>query len=641
MSSRAYVAHDHAVSVVRMYFQMVVVGLVLAVVLYSALMAGFLSYYVAAPIPEIRTVNGQPHLVNPPRAGRLPLIAMLKYFVSLNPKNYIRWNPNPRGSQPQTPQERVDRELLPFFQRELVPRNTYRKGVRLITHGRIDQLPWIFASSLVFFPAFGVLYFFVFRQVNKRISETRFVRGADLTPLSQMKEALAQAIAEEKQVTPEFLPLQLGVLALPESVSRRHIFVAGTTGTGKSVCLNQYIRSLHRPRAASPHVNKSVIYDVKGEFTSKHHREGDVIFYPFDRRSIGWSFFNEVLDYPDLDVLSTSLYEAPKDCKDPYWYKAARDVFRTGLFYLLREGKTSNLDIWEFFSYPLQEIRDCLYTLPMREMGALKHIDKADSQQAASVVSILQERLTFFRYLTDRDGTFSFRQFIQNDKDKRSLFLMNIPQYDAIFQPLMTFVIDIMTREVLSLPDSHTRRITFLIDEFGSLAKMPSIFDFLTMGRSKGGFLVLANQDLGSVGNIYGHDQKETFFNNFNLHLIFRINDPTTAEFLSRAFGEREVVKKFSSSQMSPTDLGDRISISEQEKLEKIILPTQFQDLKDFHAYLKIANHGVTTMKTPRKFLPTITDEFLPRDFDLQQLLKEAPASPPTASIPGIPEFAP
>ncbi|MGH9426317.1 MAG: type IV secretion system DNA-binding domain-containing protein, partial [Terriglobia bacterium] len=544
MPSRAYVAHDHAVSVVRMYFQMVVVGLVLAVVLYAALMAAFLSRYVAAPIPEIRTINGHPRLVSPPRAGRLPLIALLKYFVSLNPRNYIRWNPNPRGSQPQTPQERVDRELLPFFQRELVPRQTYRKGIRLITRGRIDQLPWIFACSLLFFPIFGVLYFLAFSQVNKRISKTRFVRGADLIPLSQMKEALDQAIAEETQANPELLPLQLGVLALPESVSRRHIFVAGTTGTGKSVCLNQYIHSLNRLKAASPHVNKSIIYDTKGEFTSKHHREDDIIFYPFDRRSVGWSFFNEVLDYPDLDVLSTSLYEPPKDCKDHYWYKAARDIFRTGLFYLLREGKASNLDIWEFFSYPLQQIRDCLATLPIREMGALKHIDKADSQQAASVVSILQERLTFFRYLTDREGTFSFRRFIRDEAERRSLFMMNVRHYDAIFRPLMTFVIDIMTREVLSLPDSRTRRITFLIDEFGSLAKMPSIFDFLTMGRSKGGFLVLANQDLGSVGNIYGHDQKETFFNNFNLHLIFRLNDPTTAEFLSKAFGEREVVKK-------------------------------------------------------------------------------------------------
>ena len=165
-------------------------------------------------------------------------------------------------------------------------------------------------------------------------------------------------------------------------------------------------------------------------------------------------------------------------------------------------------------------------------------------------------------------------------------------------------------------------------DEFGSLAKMPCIFDFLTMGRSKGGFLVLANQDLGSVSNIYGSDQKETFFNNFNVHLIFRLNDPTTAEFLSKAFGEREVIKKFQSSQFSPSDLGDRFSMSEQEKLEKIILPTEFQSLPDFHAYLKIANYGLTRMETPQKFLPVVNDEFVARDFGLQTMLQEKPSSP-------------
>jgi type IV secretory pathway TraG/TraD family ATPase VirD4 len=632
MSARAYVAHDHAVSVVRMYIQMVVVGLVLGGLLYSTLMGAFLSHYFSAPVPEIQAVNGQLRLLTLPRAPRLPLIAMLKYFVSLNPRNYFRWNPNPRATKPPVPEEQVDRELLPFFRSDQVPRDIYRQGIRLITGGRINRLPWILGCSLLFFPIFGILYFLAFSQVNRTISRTRFVRGADLIPLNEMKQALDATIDQEKYVNPNVLPLQLGTLSLPEAVSRRHIFVAGTTGTGKSVCLNHYIGSLNVLKAHSTDINKAVIYDVKGEFTSKHHHEDDIIFYPFDRRSIAWSFFNEVLDYPDLDILCTSLYEPPKDTRDAYWYNAARDVFRTGLFYLLREDRKTNRDIWEFFSQPLQLIRDCLYTLPVRELGALKHIDKADSNQAASVVSILQERLTFFRYLTDRDGSFSFRKFIQDDSNRGNLFLMNIRQYDAIFRPLMTFVIDIMIREVLSLPDSQSRRITFLIDEFGSLAKMLSIFDFLTMGRSKGGFLVLANQDLGSVGNTYGHDQKETFFNNFNLHLIFRINDPTTADFLSKAFGEREVVKKFSSSQMSPTDLGDRISISEQEKLEKIILPTQFQGLKDFHAYLKIANYGITAMKMPREFLPAITDGFLPRDFDLQQMLREKPAAAVVAS---------
>ncbi len=263
--------------------------------------------------------------------------------------------------------------------------------------------------------------------------------------------------------------------------------------------------------------------------------------------------------------------------------------------------------------------------MPIRELGAVKHIDKADSNMAASIISILQERLTFFRYLTDHDGPFSFRSFIRNDADRRNLFLMNIQMNEAIFRPLMTFVIEVMIREVLSLKDSYSRRITFVVDEFGSLDKMPSIFHCLTMGRSKGGFLVLANQDLGSVANVYGSDQKETFFNNFNAHLVFRLNDPTTAEFLSKAFGEREVIKKFQSSQFSPSDVGDRFSMSEQEKLERIVLPTEIQNLPDFHAYLKVANYGLTRMVTEKRILPKHTEEYTPRDFGLKEMLGRAP----------------
>jgi hypothetical protein len=61
--------------------------------------------------------------------------------------------------------------------------------------------------------------------------------------------------------------------------------------------------------------------------------------------------------------------------------------------------------------------------------------------------------------------------------------------------------------------------------------------------------------------------------------------------------------------------------MSEQEKLEKIILATEFQSLPDFHAYLKIANYGLTRMKMPQKFLPLISKEYLPRDFGLQSML--------------------
>jgi len=626
---RAFIAHDKAVSVVRMYLQMATVGIVLGTLLYAICLAAFLSHFVSGPIPETRVLNGQAQLIVRRNSRRLPLLPMLKYFVSLNPRNYIRFRQSGQGQT-----EPVERELQTFFRTPKVSREVYRLGIRLITGGRIEELRWIVPLSLLFFPAFGIAYFWLFRILNRSSSDILFVRGADLTALSVLQQRLEESITQERADGSDAEHLQLGPVRLPHKVARTHTLILGTPGTGKSVSLNNYIVTLNRFKATTEHAAKAIIYDAKGEFAGKHFSEAEVIFYPFDTRSVRWSFFNEVRDYPDLDVLSTSLYEPPKDTKDAYWYNAAKDVFRTGLFYLLKTGRKTNGDIWEFFCQPVSTIREAFQTLPIRETGAIKHIDKTDSNQAASVISILQERLTFFRYLTDTDGPFSFRQFIREESDRRNLFLMNMRQYDAIFRPLMTFVIDMMTREVLSLPDSYTRRITFLIDEIGSLSKMPSIFDFLTMARSKGGFLTVANQDLGAIADLYGNDKKDTFFNNFNLHLVFRINDPTTAEFLSKAFGEREVIKKFQSSQFSPTDLGDRFSVNDQEKLEKIILPTEFQNLWDFHAYLKIANYGLTKVVTPRKYLKPRQPEFVQRDFRLEDMLKEPAPTPDPAHNP-------
>ena len=100
--------------------------------------------------------------------------------------------------------------------------------------------------------------------------------------------------------------------------------------------------------------------------------------------------------------------------------------------------------------------------------------------------------------------------------------------------------------------------------------------------------MILANQDLGAIESIYGRPLLKTFYNNLNNKIILRIEDPETSRFLSEAFGERGIVKKMESRSMSPGDWGDRHTISDQDKIDKIILQSQFQDLKDFQAYIKI-----------------------------------------------------
>ena len=327
MPSRAYIAHDRIVTVGRMYLQMWLVGVIIAGAIYAG--AAYIGYsrYLAEPIPEWEGKETYVH----PQSSKLPAQAILKYFVSPNPHNYINFN----RPDDWVEQELVEPELRVLLHDNIVPRETYLQAVRFVTHNRIDELRWIFPISLLWFPIFGTGYFFLFSWINKQTEKTEFVRGVDVMPFKELKAKLEAELGEEKT------PLCLGEVLLPDAVSRRHMLVLGTSGTGKSVCLNRHIASLRQNKGTC------VIYDVKGEFCGKHFsmKAGDAIFYPFDKRTVAWSFFNEVRDYPDLDILCTSLYEPSKDAKDPYWYNAARDVFRTGLFFLLQHGKKSNQDI--------------------------------------------------------------------------------------------------------------------------------------------------------------------------------------------------------------------------------------------------------------------------------------------------------
>ena len=77
MPSRAYVAHDRAVSAARMYVQMAIVGFLLASVLYAGVMTAFLSRYVAGPVPELRRRLLGPPQLSTPAVGTTMRAAML------------------------------------------------------------------------------------------------------------------------------------------------------------------------------------------------------------------------------------------------------------------------------------------------------------------------------------------------------------------------------------------------------------------------------------------------------------------------------------------------------------------------------------------------------------------------------------
>lgn len=575
---RGYEAHESFWTNLRLYLAMIW----RAVMLGLALQILFLGYSVyETDVREIYTLEGY----------KLPLSVAWKYYtgISVFGKNM-----------------RIEDALLPYAKgwTEL-SWQWYRVVADTATNQAYAEIGQDIQTAC--YLSFGgysvsVIYLLVFWTYARRQQEEKFIRGAQLIPFTFFCRRLLRA------AKPGERSLHVAEALIPQEMETKHMLILGSSGSGKSVLLNQIMVQIMARK------DRCVIYDPKGEFVSKLYRPeaGDTIFSIFDQRSVGWNVFNEISSQPDYDIISRSLF-APPDSRDTYWYTCAADVFRTGLVYLRMQGKTKNSEMWDFFSQTLPDMLNAFRTLPIEEQGAIKHIDKVESPASASIISIVQERLQAFRYLRDMDGDFSFTQYVREGKG--NIFLLNHEKTRTLMKPLLSLAVEIMSREVLSLPDDVDRRIFFILDEIGTLNRMDSLLTLETVGRSKGGCIICANQDLGRLEEVYGRANLKSFFNNFNTKFIFRVTEPETADFLSRSIGEKQVVRTSESRQMAPRDVGDRKSMSEQEKTERILMPSELQQLPDLEAVISVSGYGVSQLMIPRKFYEKRHPPFVPRDF--------------------------
>lgn len=66
---------------------------------------------------------------------------------------------------------------------------------------------------------------------------------------------------------------------------------------------------------------------------------------------------------------------------------------------------------------------------------------------------------------------------------------------------------------------------------------------------------------------------------------------------------------------MSPSELGDRKTFSDQEKTERLIMPTEFQMQNDLEAIINIANFGISKLVIPPVFYKERHPNFILRTF--------------------------
>ncbi len=81
------------------------------------------------------------------------------------------------------------------------------------------------------------------------------------------------------------------------------------------------------------------------------------------------------------------------------------------------------------------------------------------------------------------------------------------------------------------------RNCYFILDEFGNLPKIERLKSFITAGRSRKIFLVLAVQDYTQLNSIYGEQDASTIRNNCNIQIFIGTKDAKTREEFSKNSG--------------------------------------------------------------------------------------------------------
>jgi len=163
------------------------------------------------------------------------------------------------------------------------------------------------------------------------------------------------------------------------------------------------------------------------------------------------------------------------------------------------------------------------------------------------------------------------------------------------------------------LVDDRNRRLFMVMDELGTLHQLDGLINLITLGRSKGASLWLATQDFGRVNEVYGKDIASTIFNNCSTRVCFRVNDPDTAEFLERSFGEREISYVDDTISMGPDDRKSGLSFARKTKMEKIVLAGEMMDLRNLHFYLKMAHYNATKTFIKYRDYPAKNEIFMMR----------------------------
>lgn len=429
---------------------------------------------------------------------------------------------------------------------------------------------------------------------------TMWLRGVRMCSMSQLRDMTRSWFYEQ---------LVLGGVPLPKKVEGQHGSVIGSTGSGKSQAIAQYIESALRrnnPRWYRPWAqpDRVICVDPNGEFMSQFFQPGDTIINPFDERSMSWAIFNEFRVPFDAEHFSVSVIPRSPSTEQEQWNAMARTITAEVMLKLWRLGRgtTDELVYWLAIA-PNEQLQEML-----ADTAAAGMFHGAE-ETLGSVRTVLTRYITPHKYLAAMETArkkFVLRDWVENGTG--NLWITWREDQLSALKPLISCIFDVACAAALSAPISKNRPALHLVaDELDSLEKLNYLIPAATKGRKHKLYIMAGFQSYAQLNHTNGRDDALTLRNSLRTTLSLGIAemDTYTAEEISKGLGEHEVVRARDTNGKSPT------TTYEKER-ERVVLASQIHNLPDLTGYLKIAGNypiarvAMTYKQRPRVIEPLV-----------------------------------
>ena len=418
-------------------------------------------------------------------------------------------------------------------------------------------------------------------------------------------DALTQLLREDGVSS----PLKLAGIPIVKGTETTHILITGSPGSGKTTSIFDLLAAIRRRG------DRCICYSPSGDFIERFYQDGDTILNPFDARCPTWDLWQECRTSEDYYMVASSIIPDPSE-KEPLWNNATRQVVAAISEKMGRRGMDAPT-IDRLMHYVARADDDELREF-LRGTDAAALINKKAEGTSANIRTNTVTFIRSLRFVPQGRRPFSIREWVEADQGKDWIFLNARPNQLPSVRPLLSMWIQVFATNLMSLPDSQTRRVWLIVDELPSLQQVKALYSFMAESRKYGGCGVIAFQQLSQLQEIYGDKGAANLVGQAATWVCMRQNDPDTAEFISKKIGEIEVMENQQGISYGANEIRDGVSLNAQRKMRRLVTPTEIMQLNNLEGYLKVVGkypggHFQMVRKEMKKavasFVPSVAPE--------------------------------